>query len=197
MNGCCFSKPNCWGMLRVDPSSHNIVITKFGCVSTGYSLGCCFQFSQLDPMTMSPVQLECEWQKLGRLRMGSRNCRALHRFKPEKEVNSVLALAIPGEGKAGIWHIASVGTCGDLEWSKWRIGCTSPHLLCCYATVLDLILFARACTTSSPLRAGEAKIFGGTHWAASLPTETSHEKETIELLNCWSQKVIEGLSRCI
>ena len=41
-----------------------------------HSLGCCFQFSQLDPLFASPVQLACEWQKLGRLRMGSRNCRA-------------------------------------------------------------------------------------------------------------------------
>ncbi len=88
----------------------------------------------------------------------------------------------PGHPWRGQSRDLVVGTCGDLEWSKWRFGCTSPHLLCCYATVLDLILFARACTTSSPLRAGEAKIFGGTHWAASLPTETSHEKETIELL---------------
>lgn len=42
-------------------SQNIIVITKFGCVvSKGNSLGCRFQFSQLDPLFVSPVQLECE-----------------------------------------------------------------------------------------------------------------------------------------
>ena len=147
---------NCWGRFLLHKTSLSL-ITKFGCVvSTGNLLGCCFQFSQLDPLFASPVQLACEWQKLGRLRMGSRNCRACTVSKRKRSKQR--------SGPGHPWR--REGQSRHFKWSKQHDAVHKPTLAMQPRQGLHNVTF-------SAQSGGGKNLWRHWHWAANLFRETS------------------------